>query len=230
MANTYRKVTEFKTVEEFSSYLKSENIDIPLAPSVPADGSSALARSIRCYGRTVGNRWAILPMEGWDCMADGTPSEFTHRRWLNFAVSGAKLLYGTEAAAVMHSGRSNPRQLLVAEHTAEALRSICAEMRQAHKDKFGRNDDLMIGLQLTHSGRYSHPNKADVLESKTAYSHPLLDRKFGNDASNVEQFIILLSGECRGGGGKIASALPAGRTDSKEPTEKRIFPESSSRV
>ncbi len=185
MANTYRKVTEFKTVEEFSSYLKSENIDIPLAPSVPADGSSALARSIRCYGRTIGNRWAILPMEGWDCMADGTPSEFTHRRWLNFAVSGAKLLYGTEAAAVMHSGRSNPRQLLVAEHTAEALRSICAEMRQAHKDKFGRNDDLMIGLQLTHSGRYSHPNKADVLESKTAYSHPLLDRKFGNDASNV---------------------------------------------
>ena len=68
MANTYRKVTEFKTVEEFSSYLKSENIDIPLAPSVPADGSSALARSIRCYGRTIGNRWAILPMEGWDCM------------------------------------------------------------------------------------------------------------------------------------------------------------------
>ncbi|MEI3005041.1 MAG: hypothetical protein V8T87_10550 [Victivallales bacterium] len=43
----------------------------------------------------------------------------------------------------------------------------------------------MIGLQLTHSGRYSHPNKPDVLESKTAYSHPLLDKKFGNDASNV---------------------------------------------
>ncbi len=185
MANTYRKVTEFKTVEEFSSYLKSEHIEINLAPAVPADGSSALAQKISCYGRTVGNRWAILPMEGWDCMADGTPSEFTHRRWLNFAVSGAKLLYGTEAAAVMHSGRSNPRQLLVAPHTAEALTAICAEMRQAHKDRFGRNDDLMIGLQLTHSGRYSHPNKADVLESKTAYSHPLLDKKFGNDASNV---------------------------------------------
>lgn len=59
----------------------------------------------------------------------------------------------------MHSGRSNPRQLLVADHTADALASICAEMRQAHKDRFGRNDDLVIGLQLTHSGRYSHPNK-----------------------------------------------------------------------
>ena len=185
MAKTYRKVAEFKTVEDFSAYLKSENINIGLVPEVPADGSAALARKAVCKGRTIGNRWAILPMEGWDCMADGTPSEFTRRRWLNFAASGAKLLYGTEAAAVMHSGRSNPRQLLVADHTADALASICAEMRQAHKDRFGRNDDLVIGLQLTHSGRYSHPNKPDVLESKTAYSHPLLDKKFGNDASNV---------------------------------------------
>ena len=185
MAKTYRKVAEFKTVEDFSAYLKSENINIGLVPEVPADGSAALARKAVCKGRTIGNRWAILPMEGWDCMADGTPSEFTRRRWLNFAASGAKLLYGTEAAAVMHSGRSNPRQLLVADHTADALASICAEMRLAHKDRFGRNDDLVIGLQLTHSGRYSHPNKPDVLESKTAYSHPLLDKKFGNDASNV---------------------------------------------
>jgi hypothetical protein len=152
MAKTYRKVAEFKTVEDFSAYLKSENINIGLVPEVPADGSAALARKAVCKGRTIGNRWAILPMEGWDCMADGTPSEFTRRRWLNFAASGAKLLYGTEAAAVMHSGRSNPRQLLVADHTADALASICAEMRQAHKDRFGRNDDLVIGLQLTHSG------------------------------------------------------------------------------
>ncbi len=185
MVKTYRKVAEFKTVNEFSEYLKSEGIRIGLADSVPADGSSALARKIEYKGRTIGNRWSILPMEGWDCMADGSPSEFTRRRWLNFAASGAKLLYGTEAAAVMHSGRSNPRQLLAADHTADALKAICAEMRETHKAKFGRNDDLMIGLQLTHSGRYSHPNKADVLESKTAYSHPLLDKKFGNDASNV---------------------------------------------
>ena len=112
MAKTYRKVAEFKTVEDFSAYLKSENINIGLVPGVPADGSAALARKAVCKGRTIGNRWAILPMEGWDCMADGTPSEFTRRRWLNFAASGAKLLYGTEAAAVMHSRRSNPRQLL----------------------------------------------------------------------------------------------------------------------
>ena len=31
MAGNYRKVTEFKTLEEFSAYLKSENIEIGLS-------------------------------------------------------------------------------------------------------------------------------------------------------------------------------------------------------
>ena len=180
MANSFPKVTQFKTLEEFSAYLKKENIEIGFA-----EGSAAMSGKIEHNGRIIGNRWAILPMEGWDCTADGSPSEYTRRRWLNFAKSGAKLLYGTEAAAVMHSGRSNPQQLMCAEHTAGALKDICKEMRQTHREKFGTDDDMLIGLQLTHSGRFSHPNKADVLESVTAYSHPLLDKKFGNSPANV---------------------------------------------
>ena len=180
MANDFPKVTQFKTLDDFSAYLKRENIDIGFA-----EGHSAMAQKIDHNGRTIGNRWAILPMEGWDCADDGSPGEYTRRRWLNFAKSGAKLLYGTEAAAVMHSGRSNPQQLMCAEHTAEPLKQLCREMRQTHRDKFGTDDDLMIGLQLTHSGRYSHPNQAAVLESVTAYSHPLLDKKFGNSPANV---------------------------------------------
>ena len=184
MAEQYRKVTEFKTLDEFSTYLKSEGIELGLQ-EVPSDGSSAMAKPLEHRGKTIGNRWAILPMEGWDCTDDGAPSDYTKRRWLNFARSGAKLIYGTEAAAVMHSGRSNPQQLLAAPHTAQSLKDLCAEMRAVHKEKFGTADDLHIGLQLTHSGRYSHPNKADKLESVTAYSHPLLDKKFGNSSANV---------------------------------------------
>ncbi|MBR4956249.1 MAG: NADH:flavin oxidoreductase [Lentisphaeria bacterium] len=171
-------------MESFRAYLKQENINIGLADLPPAE-KSALAQPIEHNGRTIGNRWAILPMEGWDCTDDGAPSEYTRRRWLNFAASGAKLIYGTEAAAVMHSGRSNPQQLMVAPHTAEPLKNICAEMRKTHREKFGTDEDLLIGLQLTHSGRYSHPNQAAVLESVTAYSHPLLDVKFNSSAANV---------------------------------------------
>ncbi len=184
MAGKYAKVAQFKSLSDFRVYLAAEKIDIPLA-ELPAAGKSALARAVSHNSRTIGNRWAILPMEGWDCTAEGAPSEFTRRRWLNFARSGAKLIYGTEAAAVIHSGRSNPRQLMAAEHTADALKIMCGDMRRAHREKFGSDDDLYIGLQLTHSGRYSHPNRADLLESVTAYSHPLLDKKFNNSADNV---------------------------------------------
>ena len=183
--NTYRKVAEFKTVSDFRTYLQQENIRIGLADAVPGDGTSALARPIDVLGRTLSNRWAILPMEGWDCEDDGRPSELTARRWLRFASSGAKLLYGTEAAAVCHEGRSNPQQLLCADHTADALKEICVQMRQTHRDRFGAQEELCIGLQLTHSGRYSHPNDRFRLESKTAYAHPLLDRKFGSSPANV---------------------------------------------
>ena len=184
MANNYAKVAQFKTVESFRAYLQDQGIAIGLA-DLPPPEKSAMAQPLEYRGRMIGNRWAILPMEGWDCTADGAPSEFTRRRWLNFAASGAKLIYGTEAAAVMHSGRSNPRQLMAAPHTQETLTLLVREMRRVHREKFGRDDDLAIGLQLTHSGRYSHPNTDDKLESVTAYAHPLLDKKFGNSQANV---------------------------------------------
>lgn len=178
----YPKVASFKTVEAFREYLARENIEIGL----DEHPGPALAKTCTVLGgHTAGNRWAVLPMEGWDCGTDGTPGELTRRRWLRFAASGAKLIFGTEAAAVMHTGRSNPHQLMAAPHTEDALRKLCAEMRQVHKERFGTADDLVIGLQLTHSGRYSHPNQADKLESVTAYAHPLLDKKFHCTQENV---------------------------------------------
>lgn len=181
---TYPKVIEFKTVGEFREYLKNEKIEIGLSDTA-GGGASSLATSITVGGRRVGNRWSILPMEGWDCEKDGTPGELTRRRWLRFAGSGAKLLYGTEAGAVMHEGRSNPQQLWIADHTVAALKKLLAEMRQLHREKFGTADDFLVGIQLTHSGRFAHPNEPLKLEARTAYAHPLLDRKFNCGAENV---------------------------------------------
>jgi len=181
----FRKVTEFKTTQSFRTYLAAEKINIRLADSIPSDGTATLAQPITAFGKTVGNRWAILPMEGWDCEKDGTPSEYTRRRWLHFASSGAKMIFGTEAAAVMHSGRSNPQQLMAIPQTQDSLKTLVHDMRQTHAEKFGTAKDLLIGLQLTHSGRYSHPNIANKLEPVTAWAHPLLDKKFGCSAKDV---------------------------------------------
>lgn len=185
MANAYRKVASFKDVEEFSAYLKAEKIPLSLVEKLPAPGEMALGKSWEWKGRKIGNHFAILPMEGWDCERDGNPSELTRRRWLRFAASGAKLLCGTEAASVLHEGRSNPFQLMIADHTVEKLGTLLKEMRKTHRDLYGTDEDLQIGLQLTHSGRFAHPDKSDVRAPRTAYAHPLLDKKFGCGPEHV---------------------------------------------
>ncbi|MBO0160508.1 hypothetical protein, partial [Vibrio parahaemolyticus] len=67
---------------------------------------------------------------------------------------GAKLIWG-EATAVLPEGRANPRQLLINNETASALEQMLAGCRQTHRETFGQDADLLVGLQLTHSGRYS---------------------------------------------------------------------------
>ena len=66
--------------------------------------------------------------------ADGKPSEATIRRWRNFGLSGAKLIWGGEAVAVRHDGRANPNQLLMTEANKGGL----AELRDAALERASR--------------------------------------------------------------------------------------------
>ena len=118
-------------------------------------------------------------MEGWDGTPDGRPSEYTRRRWKNFAISGAKLLWGCEAVAVRHDGRANPHQLLMTERTLDEYKYLFESLNRDHHQKFGNTDDLLIGLQLTHSGRFCKPNDQKRMEPQILYHHPLLNPKFG---------------------------------------------------
>ena len=54
-------------------------------------------------------------------------------------------------------------------------------LRAEHTSSFGpsANDDLFVGLQLTHSGRFCKPNRNDRFESRVAYRHPVLDARVG---------------------------------------------------
>lgn len=176
----------FRTPAAFREHLRAIGADFDLDDAIRPAPDSPLSRPFALRsGRTIGNRWCVLPMEGWDCLPNGAPSENTRRRWLRFATGGAKLLFGCEACAVMESGRSNTRQMMLTEETAPALAALLADCRRAHAEKFGTDADLLVGLQLTHSGRYSHPHDDARLEPVTAYSNPLLDKKFGCTAANV---------------------------------------------
>src|SRR5688500_680266 len=101
MTDAYPKIAQFKSVAAFRDRLAELNLDIPVDDEVlSAAEGSPLAEPISIGEHVVGNRWCIHPMEGWDANRDGSPSVHTLRRWRNFGLSGAKLIWGGEAAAV----------------------------------------------------------------------------------------------------------------------------------
>ncbi|MBR3086720.1 MAG: NADH:flavin oxidoreductase [Kiritimatiellae bacterium] len=185
---SYPTPATFRTAESFREHLRSAGASFDLDDAILPAPESPLVRPYRLRsGRVAGNRWCVLPMEGWDCLPNGAPSELTRRRWLRFATGGAKLLFGCEACAVMEGGRSNTRQMMLTEETFPEIASLLAECRRAHAERFGGAGDFLVGLQLTHSGRYSHPHDDARLEPVTAYSNPLLDRKFHCSEGDVVQ-------------------------------------------
>src|SRR3978361_1814786 len=100
-APSYPKIGQLKTVAALRERLTVLGVNIPLEDSIlTALQDSPLANPFIIGGTIVGNRWCIHPREGWDANRDGSPSEHTIRRCRNFGLSGAKLIWGGEAAAV----------------------------------------------------------------------------------------------------------------------------------
>jgi len=124
----------------------------------PARVSSLLSRPVDVGGFRVGNSMAIHPMEGCDGRLDGAPDELTWRRYQRFAEGGAKLIW-FEATAVREEGRANTRQLWLHAKTQSEFARLLAKMHEIHRAAWGTSDDVLIPMQLTHSGRYSVPKR-----------------------------------------------------------------------
>lgn len=178
----YPRVAALKTAATFRAHLDRSAIPLKFDDELAPPQASPLAAPIEVDGVRVGNRFCILPMEGWDGTGDGEPTDLTRRRWRHFGISGAKLIWGGEAVAVRHDGRANPHQLLLSAATEGALASLRDDLVAAHRDRFGTNadSDLWVGLQLTHSGRYARPDVYDRPAPLAASRHPILDRRFPN--------------------------------------------------
>lgn len=177
-AVAYPRIASLKTADAFQARLTALNVTLPFDAEVASAPISPLSRPISRGRLRAGNRWCILPMEGWDGTLDGRPSDLTRRRWRHFGLSGAKLIWGGEAVAVREDGRANPNQLVIREDTVADLASLRETLVEAHRERFGTTADLLVGLQLTHSGRYSRPTSAGPAP-RIAYRHPVLDQRLG---------------------------------------------------
>ncbi len=169
------QIRKLDSIDKLTDHLATLGIDLPIAPEV--DPAGALARPVTVHDTAGGdleiaNRFAVLPMEGWDGTTDGRPTDLVRRRWERFGRSGCGLVW-CEATAVRHDGRANPNQLVLSEQTVDdfdSLRSLLDPIQVA-------------GLQLTHSGRYCRPESAPA--PRTAYRHPWLDARSGAGEASV---------------------------------------------
>ena len=173
------KLTSLKSVEDFRRHVLSLEIDLEIDAEMVELAENPLMKPIKWGERTIGNRIAIQPMEGWDGTSEGTPTEATIRRWRRFGESGAKLIWGGEAMAVRPDGRANPHQLMLLKENASSIEQIASELRKRHLELYAESNDLVIGFQLTHSGRFCRPHEKQRWEPRVAYRHPLLDERFG---------------------------------------------------
>lgn len=171
----YPQVKNIDSPAALRDRLAELGVDLSVADRVETDGPLAQPVTISdgsAGSFTVPNRFAVLPMEGWDGTTDGRPTDLVRRRWQRFGDSGAGLVWG-EATAVVPEGRANPNQLVLDGRSADGL----AELRSL------LDPGQVAGLQLTHSGRWSRPEGAPL--PRTALAHPVLDERVGAGAAEV---------------------------------------------
>jgi len=173
---TYRQVGTLNEPDDFSDYMQQINVNILFDRDLRHGKNSPLGQPYRLDQDTeIGNRFCVLPLEGSDGTADGRPTEVTFRRWERFGTSGAKLIWGGEAVAVNPSGRTNPRQLMINRETTEDIARLREAVLQRHMESFGHTDDMLVGLQLSHAGRFSRPEAVDHFKPVLIQNHPDLD-------------------------------------------------------
>ncbi len=164
---------KYRSLEE----LQKEIYTLGLQDDVQlTDDLSPLWHPIQFGDRTIGNRLSINPMEGCDGTPDGGPDEFVYRRWKRFGEGGAKMIWG-EATAVLEEARANKRQLWIHDGNASDFEDLLKQTRSAHRERFGDDRDLVVGLQLTHSGRYSYRMPLLAFHDPAADPVTLVDKK-----------------------------------------------------
>jgi NADPH2 dehydrogenase len=178
----YTRIAQLRTPKQFADHIQSLGISLDFDAELQSAPDSPLAQPYSLItdnlSLTLPNRFCVLPMEGWDATTDGKPTELVTRRWQRFGQSGAKLIWGGEAVAVRADGRANPNQLVIKESNLSDLAGLRESLIRAHAVHW-QTDDLLIGLQLTHSGRFCRPTDKKRMEPQILYSHPLLNKKFG---------------------------------------------------
>jgi 2,4-dienoyl-CoA reductase-like NADH-dependent reductase (Old Yellow Enzyme family) len=186
------RIGALRGIDQFKKRLAELGLSLPCDDHILSGDQSPLSAPLIRGSLKIGNRIAVQPMEGWDGTLDGHPTENTFRRWQRFGRSGGKFIWGGEAVAVREDGRANPNQLLAGPNTYDDLVRLRAVAIEEHRLVTSSADGLVMGLQLTHSGRFSRPTAHHGGQPRLLYHHPLLDARM-----KLSDYPVLSDGDVR---------------------------------
>ena len=165
----------YKTLEEVKAKAEELGVYLPFA----AD-THILSTPLRVKNVTFQNRLGIAPMEGADSLPDGSPSDYTTRRYVKEAIGGSAVIW-FEAISIVEEGRSSKTQLLLTEKNLDSFKTFTAAIKEAGIKANGYAPYLI--MQANHSGRYSNPDNRPA--PMIAYRHPELEQYRAADDSCI---------------------------------------------
>ncbi|MGC4054062.1 MAG: hypothetical protein QM757_33680 [Paludibaculum sp.] len=121
----------YHSLQDLRQDIDRLGVDVPVSEVV-----GVLAEPVDCGRFVLPNRLVVLPMEGCDGLADGSPDELTLRRYRRFAAGGSGLLW-VEACAVVEEGRANPRQISNPKRESRRLPEHGRPARPAARESMG---------------------------------------------------------------------------------------------
>lgn len=165
----------YKTLEEVKERAEELKVYLPFSSS-----TDILKTPLKVGNVTFHNRMGIAPMEGADSLEDGSPSDYTIRRYVNEAIGGSALIW-FEAISIVPEGRSSKTQLLLTEENVESYKRMNEKIKEAGRKANGFEPYLI--MQANHSGRYSNPDNrpAPMIASR----HPQLEQYRAADDSCI---------------------------------------------
>ncbi len=145
-----------------------------------ASDTHILAEPLKVGNLVFPNRLGIAPMEGADSTPDGSPSDFTTRRYVREAEGGSSIIW-FEAISIVEEGRSSKTQLLLTRENLDSYKKLTQTVKEAGLRANGYAPYLV--MQANHSGRYSNPDNTP--RPMIAYRHPELEQYRAADDSCI---------------------------------------------
>ncbi|MBN2334154.1 hypothetical protein JXL21_01255 [Candidatus Bathyarchaeota archaeon] len=142
----------------FSSLDSIRSLARETAPRVGfSEDVSILKTPVQAGDITFPNRVAIQPLEAADADSEGAPTEYTRRRYIDYADGGAGLIWFEACALDFPEARSHGSMMVISEKTLKPLKRVVDDIKEKSRSRMyelGLEGRAALVLQLSHAGRY----------------------------------------------------------------------------